>query len=480
MVNHFKYSCILILLSFTAPLHSQNYHAIQGSSYAGSLGVSNNPAAISNTPYKWDVTILGGQLKYSTNIVTIYKYSLISKASRSEYLINSGIYQRYGLMNMNLKLVNARYTLSRKHAVAAGINLRSYTQVVPSDYFFLDTVKSPNSFLRINNPATLYQFNGVHSSWVEVFGTYARTLYEGGSGRLNLGLTLKVMRGISGAFSTIENAGATPEGQGRPYVLTSGAAQIGYSSTYDTWKGNSSTTSNMQNFFSHSRGGFAFDIGAEYLIKSGAIATFNDPVDYYGYEWKIGLSVLDIGKNNFTYGVYSSAYSDPIPISDAALQRKFRSIRSLPQLTDSLSTIANNVSSLSGGFTVATPARMVLNIDRYLSGNFYINADLSLNFPALHPVTEVRANEFNLFSVTPRWETNRLGFYLPILYNTKKRVWVGGAVKAGPLLIGIHNWGNIFSSKKMQRGGGYFAIIVRPGQFFDGPGEKTFECPEPF
>jgi hypothetical protein len=28
----------------------QNYHAVQGSSFAGSLGVSNNPASIVNTP----------------------------------------------------------------------------------------------------------------------------------------------------------------------------------------------------------------------------------------------------------------------------------------------------------------------------------------------------------------------------------------------------------------------------------------------
>ena len=50
------------------------------------------------------------------------------------------------------------------------------------------------------------------------------------------------------------------------------------------------------------------------------------------------------------------------------------------------------------------------------------------------------------------------GFYLPIQYNTHKQLWIGGAIKAGPLLIGLHNWAYLFSKKSIQNGGGWLAL----------------------
>lgn len=112
-----------LLLSY-ASLWSQNYHAVQGSSYAGVLGVANNPASIVNTPFQWDVNLLSLQYKNSTNAVTIFNYSLLSSAAKSEYRIESGDFSRYLHINMNMHLLNARIALNRRHAVAFGLNIR--------------------------------------------------------------------------------------------------------------------------------------------------------------------------------------------------------------------------------------------------------------------------------------------------------------------------------------------------------------------
>ena len=60
-----------------------------------------------------------------------------------------------------------------------------------------------------------------------------------------------------------------------------------------------------------------------------------------------------------------------------------------------------------------------------------------------------------------------MGVYLPILFNTKQQLWVGGAFKAGPVLLGTHNLANIFSKNKVQTGGLYLAFTVRPGKKYD-------------
>lgn len=83
-----------------------------------------------------------------------------------------------------------------------------------------------------------------------------------------------------------------------------------------------------------------------------------------------------------------------------------------------------------------------------------------------------------MLTVTPRWEKRTLGFYLPVQYNRHGNFWIGGAVKAGPLLFGTHNLLNIFSKNKYIGGGAYLAIIIRPMNFIRDARLKQYECPE--
>src|SRR5882724_13322224 len=108
---------------------AQNYHAVQGSSYAGSLGVLNNPASIVNCPFKWDITVLGVQAQTSTNVATIYNYSLLSSPANSLYYFNKGDYARYAKVNFNLNLFNTRIALGRNQSIAFGANFQSYTNL---------------------------------------------------------------------------------------------------------------------------------------------------------------------------------------------------------------------------------------------------------------------------------------------------------------------------------------------------------------
>ena len=70
----------------------------------------------------------------------------------------------------------------------------------------------------------------------------------------------------------------------------------------------------------------------------------------------------------------------------------------------------------------------------------------------------------NLLAITPRWELRSIGAYLPISMNIKHQFWIGGAFKAGPVLLGTHNLANLFSKNKSQNGGVYLALTIRPGK----------------
>src|SRR3989442_15673827 len=116
-MNKFFSFIVCLFLSFGNVL-SQNYHAIQGSSYAGSLGVGNNPASIADSPYPWDINLFSFQGKSSTNAVTVLRYSLLSSPKASRYRIDNGDYPRYGNGNFNIHFLNTRFAMGRNQAVA--------------------------------------------------------------------------------------------------------------------------------------------------------------------------------------------------------------------------------------------------------------------------------------------------------------------------------------------------------------------------
>lgn len=472
---------LLGLLIAHSVVIAQNYHAVNGSSYAGSLGVSNNPASIVNTPFPWDITVFGVQGKPHTNAVTVHNYSLLSSPANSEYQFNWGNYSRYVRANANVNLLNTRVALSRRAAFAAGINLRSYTSVKTSPYNFADTISSATSFLMMNGGNTKYTANGTTSSWIELFGSYAQTIYDDDRSRLNVGGTLKVSRGVAGAHVRLLSGEVerTVENGKDVYILKDVAARYGYSSNFDTWKNNRSTGTNLNDFIKNSQGGASLDVGVEYLLRPYVVPDFNDMEDrYYDYDWKIGISILDIGFNQYKHS-NNSRYVTGIKndIRDAQLDEKFTNIGGVADFNDSLATIVNSMSRLTGNFNVINPTRLVVNVDRYLFDAFYVNADLSLNLSTLAGDERLYVRETNLLTVTPRWETRRWGVYLPIAFDTESQLRVGGAFKAGPLLLGIHNWGTVFAKNKMQRGGGYIALVIRA---FRNTKEKPYrgsECP---
>src|SRR5688500_8171095 len=128
MGNHFKRVhvgwWVVLLFVIHAPAFSQNYYCIQGSSYAGSLVIGNNPASMVNTPFTWDIDIISFQTKYATNAVEIRNYSLLSSPLQSQYLVKGGDYRRFGYADFNVNLLNARLALNRKTAIGFGMNIR--------------------------------------------------------------------------------------------------------------------------------------------------------------------------------------------------------------------------------------------------------------------------------------------------------------------------------------------------------------------
>lgn len=466
--NYFLIPFVLLFNSLIA----QNYQAINGSSYAGSLSPCNNPAAIVNVPYTWDITPFAVQVKQATNAFIIKNYSLLSSPGNAKILGESGTLKRFAFANQNIRLLNTRINLNSTSAIAFGANIRNYFYATTTQTNWQDTTHSFRDFMKINIDHLPMSGESRGSTWAEIYATYARTIIDDGKRILTAGITVKVSRALAGAYATAEGLSYVPvPGNAGGYLLTEGSFQYGYSSNFDTIDSNSTSSANRKNFLQHTMSGISADAGLEYILPADGD---NEEADYFTYRTKIGISLMDVGRNKFRYSSRSNTATAGKPgITDSLIEKSFSHIGSVDDFNDSLAGITNSFTRLRGAFNVYQPARIIINIDQHLVNNFFINAELNIPLLQLVPKKITYTKDMNLLAVTPRWETKSLGVYFPVQLNTQKQLWVGGAFKAGPMLFGTHNFSNIFSKNKMQAGGFYLALTIRPSKKNNQAGNQS-------
>ncbi|MFI5133814.1 MAG: hypothetical protein ACHQEB_05730, partial [Chitinophagales bacterium] len=379
-------------------LQAQNYQAIHGSSYAGSLGPANNPSSIVHVPYSWDVTLFALQLKYATNAIKINNYSLFSNPSNAEVEGVNGIKKRLAYVNQNIRLLNTRIAFSPKVAFAFGINIRTDAFLQTNKYSWNDSIQSLREFGAANISQIPLSGKLVAAGWAEIYGTYAQTIKDDGNNIINAGVTLKVNRGLAGAYAKAKDINYIPAGGSNGYLLTEGSLEYGYSSNLDDINNNSGSGTSLSNFLRKTFSSLSLDAGIEYIMLSAE--------DNYEYDTKIGFSLMDAGSIKFRYGKNSRfAVAGKKNISDSLLQNAFQNAGSFAEVNDSLANVANSITTPGGDFIITPPTRFILNADKHFSGNFFLNAELTI--PVLPAAVKDRLylREMNLLAITPRWES---------------------------------------------------------------------------
>jgi hypothetical protein len=462
--------CVVGLLAAFTTM-AQSYTALNGSAHAGSLAPSLNPAAIVRIPYAWDITPLAFQFKQATNIYRLEKFSLLSQSDEAVARAQNGTRKRFLMGDMDIRLLNARIKLTDNAAIAFGANLRLFTDGSSSTNNWQDTMFSLADFLRVNVGNTPLSAQNTSNAWAELYGTYSRLLWQDAYKSLYVGFTLRASRTLAAGFAAAGNVSysrsATPTGK-EIYLLNTGSIVYGYSANIDAASNAADTVDGFKAFMQNGRWSPGADVGIEYVIRSTQ-EEFDD--DEYAYNLKIGVSVLDIGSNRYSHSAKGRFATAGKPnINDTIIEAKFRSVNSLDDFNDSLATVAGSIVPQQGDFVVYHPTRLLINADKRIQENIYVNAALSLPLVALAPEGTLRTRDVNLLTVTARWEKKSLGLYLPVMVNLQRQTWVGAAFKAGPLLLGTHNLANIFARNKIQAGGLYLAFTIRPGN----PKEKPY------
>jgi hypothetical protein len=445
---------ILMGCIFQAAVSGQGYQALHGSAFTGSTAVFNNPASPVNSAYAWDLTLFSAQVKMTTNSAYLKNFSF-RHPSNGELTLKEGMSTKFFHMGADMSLFNFLYKIDDKKALNFGLRFRSYTHVKTSAFQFSDTLSSLNSFFKLNNRLAYLDGFATSSGWAEADLNYSQVLSENASARLTGGVTLQIMKGLAGVFARANKISylEAKTGTDTSYSFTNGNGSFGYPAGFDE--------SSFKDFNKTAAMGLGLSLGIEYLVYNDAL---NDGIsnNNLNYNWKIGVSLMDLGANSFTPSRNASQFIGPDPnISDASVEQKFTGAKDITALRDSIATLFTNTAALTDKYNISNPTRLIINVDKNLGNNFYVNGELSMNFFSTSSFTKLNTRELNLLTVTPRWETISWGAYLPVQYNTQGQFWVGLAVKAGPLVLGFHNLG-LLKKDPMLNGGGYLLLSIHP------------------
>ena len=397
------FAFILTIWLFTcSQMNAQSYTSTYGSAYAGSTGIRNNPAASVNSAYKWDLTLFTVQAKVSTNSLFMRNDSVfLTHPFKNRFLHN----------NIDISLFNFLYKPNNKHAFAINLRARSYNHIRTEPLTASDSIYSIHDFLVQNRSTPYLEGFATHTGWLEADLNYSRVLHESYNSKLTGGITLQIMKGISGAFARINKLSylETKTSTDTIYNFITGGSAFGYSSNYDE---SPSGTPTGSEFVKNSLTGLGLSIGAEYLLYGENNNSYQQN-NAINYQWKIGVALMDLGANKFKSGEFGGQYRNIDPaITDMDVDRKFTNIESGRDLRDSLATIFTTSENISNRFKVGNPTRLVLNVDRSFGNNLYLNTDLSINLHGTSGFKRLLSREVNLLTVTPRWETLNWGFYL--------------------------------------------------------------------
>jgi len=460
-------TCIRVILFIViiANANAQSYHAMNGSAYAGVLSNFVNPASPINSPFKWDISVLGAQSTTSNSAVSITNLTL---ANLTPDNINNIIVQPTdgnGSRSIDnaadFDLLNVRFNIDNIQCISYGFRVRTYTHASTSSFKYIDTTSGFFPFLSYNASSSPFNASGYNEAWVENDFSYARILSDNDGNRLSAGITLEVLRGISGVYGALNNVSYQSEPNRN--VITNGGVTTLYSSTYSALNDKDRVFKNLMDFKNAGKFSLGTSVGVEYVVKKNV---FDEPYNPKNYYLKIGASIMDLGNNNFNTAQYSFNVNVPKGgLTDTGIDNQIHRSKGQDNVKRVLINDFQDTTQMQQTFKMSLPTRFVLTIDKSISDYFFINAMLNINFYSQNvtDIYKIKTGELNRLIITPRLENDVWGIYVPIQYTMKHDIMVGAALKLGPLLIGLHNI-NWLQRTKIEGldGGGYMALHFQP------------------
>jgi hypothetical protein len=446
----------LILFIFISQVTAaQSFNGFMHSDFSGIIGAQLQPANIAGSPYKYDFSLLNGNLFLTNNIA--YSAPAASGNSLFRYLERD---QKYLHANIALGGFSGMVSLAGNESLGFTYRIRAHASGID---FSPDLLIQFNRFSNprfLNSQVTDQTGEFSTSLWREYALTYAKIIKDDGYHRWKMGASFKLINPRANAFVKVNDFGYTIDNNGVPGI-TAAELEFGYSDNLNDFK-QFDGVEPLNRLPSLTGNRIGFDLGLVYervafreAPKETNGTSYEPDIDY---EFKLSASITDIGTMKHKYGSASAIANGLLPTADLNnVDAIFDSLQSFRGFRDSLSQLSQ-VNPLSGEYTVSLPTTLNLGYDYSFGNHLFVGAHARVDLTSLIP-TDYRLNYLHSLTLTPRWERQKKGIYTPIHINQLGDFHLGLAARYGPITIGTQSIGALLA-KEQKTSGFFFSINI--------------------
>jgi hypothetical protein len=442
------------------PIHlvAQEQLGVRLDTYMGLQTSFLNPANTASFPLRWNLNLAGASLFIDNSYLYLDKTNMLhslanieqikpitdfknSTPTADDIVLNfyRGNRNSYGITDIKVNGPSVLFRV-KQHSFGAFYNLRYMSEAtnVPSELNYDKYERLP--YRKIIDMPPL---SGRMMFWDEFGANYAFQ-WETNSGKAQIGINAKILRGYEGAY-----AGSWSKTEFARYpkdTVYVGVPDFSFGIT----TGNIDNIANQSYDLQRQGLGLGFDIGANWYL-----AEYEDT-----YEWKFGASLMDIGKINFS-PTAELHYINKITPTNLVTSNDFDGVKTPTQWLRRLSaiTMGDSLKSLRANkFAIAMPMALHLAAEY----QFYPHAFATFILQQRIKQQDAPLHRGNLVALVARYERRWFSATLPLSLYNYRHFRTGVAMRLGYLTLGTENLGSWLVKKKLTGTDFYFALVFNP------------------
>jgi hypothetical protein len=449
---------VLCLTLISTPAFSQEQLGLRLDNYSGSTGIIQNPAANATNPLAWDLNLGAFGAFTNSNLLFVRDASVFKVLKNRESIApdpslggglnrtNAKLYydltDKNGFMGaMSVRYMGPSFSINLKNGQSfglfTGVRFLASSHNLPKQLG--ETILVNRQY---NVDTKLDKFKGNAMLWSEYGFNYSYTMGSEHEGKLAIGGSLKFVQGLHALFAKNYTGTQFTQIAKDSFRMDAMRAAFGFTTNYD------------KPSYTPNGSGFGLDVGAVMTIPSR---------DDKPYEWRLGVSFLDMGKVTMRQNVEVHSYN--VKESFLVTKDDFNDIDWLNNPREEIfrrlndkAIGANNTSVVANSFEMGMPATFSVQADYAYDKNIFISGVIMQRLPVGDKVLERE----NILAIVPRYESRWISGSLSMTLLNYNQVRWGMNARLGYFSIGTENLGSYFKHKRMFGSDFYMALKVNP------------------
>lgn len=203
--------------------------------------------------------------------------------------------------------------------------------------------------------------------------------------------------------------------------------------------------------------GWGADIGITHKVryKHSEGYTPHSPCTDGDYRYRVGISLLDVGRINFTQPFYTNNFSQ----NQSTMWEDYQGTQA-DNIGDIDSLINNNFELVKENgymtkYTMLLPTAISAQADINLISNLYLYGVVTYGVPWLNQLGVQRSG---YAGIAPRWESKRFEASLPLSFYQYKRPQLGFCMRLNSIIIGSDDLGALLFKKDIYGADVYLSL----------------------